>query len=128
VRRPRSHEGDRAIHREDCWLCGRPAALRFARPERRLLAGRQAFLGHGEQHRDHDVGAGHRGEIDHLLLALQRFGAGEGLVGNGMLGRQFGDEVVDRGFVRRHAGRTLVFALSSATTCGDNPALIAKGS
>ena len=38
--------------------------------ERRLLAGRHAFLGHGEQHGDRHIRAGHGGEVNHLLFAF----------------------------------------------------------
>src|SRR5262250_2250676 len=55
-------------------------ALWVSRPERRLLAGRHAFLRHGEQHGDGHIGAGHRRQVDHLLLAEQCPGTRECLV------------------------------------------------
>src|SRR5262245_64283741 len=47
----------------------RAETLRLARREWRLLAGRDAFAGHGQAHGNRDVCAGHRREVDALLLA-----------------------------------------------------------
>ena len=62
---------------------------RLPRLEWLLLAGRHPLLGHGEQHRDRDIGAGDRGEIDDLLVAQQLLRALEGVVRDLVAGRQF---------------------------------------
>ena len=95
--------------------------------EWKLLAGRHAFLGHGEQHCDGDVGPGDRGEVDHLLLAEQFLRAGEGLVGRFA---SFIVSSVTKSYTAASSGAMFdvgLFALSSAMICGDSPAFPASG-
>ena len=75
--------------------------------ERRLLVRRHGLLGHCQQHRDHHVVAGDRGEVDDLLVVEGLLGARLGFVGDLLRGGQFGDEIVDQRFFLIHAGRTL---------------------
>ncbi|MET4297109.1 hypothetical protein ABIB06_007896 [Bradyrhizobium sp. LB8.2] len=55
-------------------------ALRLTRLERLLLVRRHRLLGNCEQHRDHHVVAGDRGEVDDLLIIEELPGARIGFV------------------------------------------------
>ena len=72
------HAGESAFRQDRDF--DRVSGSRLARLERLLLAGRHALLGHSKLHRDRDVSAGDRRQIDHLLLAKQLFRAFERLV------------------------------------------------
>ncbi len=81
---------------------------RLARLERLLLAGRRGFLRHRQQHRHRHVAAGHRGQIDDLLVGEQLFRPREQFVRDAVSGRKLGDEVVHHRLILRHGCGTLV--------------------
>ena len=79
-----------------------------ARLEWLFLPNRYALLGHRQLHCHGDIGAGYRRQVDHLLFTEKFFGTSKSFIGNGVLGRQLGDEVVHRGLFPRHIRRPLV--------------------